>query len=388
MSLRPTIDEVYRTYIDAVLPHQKAIGKEKGKDKKEFKKFFLGSFSLFGSILVLPCILTTIGTEDTEERITLIFISLGMVIILFILSFFLSKDFLNIGTKIEYKFTAIEPILKLYGNIKWTSFINWNPERKIMITQDSLERSKLFVDFDKLNFDDVFYGEYEGINFEVAEIDTHKNLRNNYIDGFKGIVFAFDYYLNSTEHTIIASKTSLILKNSFHNWLLYVLSMFSFTLILGLILIFTIQDYTMFIISLILIITATIFGMFQFRNDNKYISALFKAYKTFPLNNFYKKYFNVYSTASNEEVQDIITPEFWDALFKLQNVLKARNVKCSFFDNKLIIAVATKKDLFEIGNKSKNIKDIRNVEDLYTHINAIYDLMDNLNLRYKTLPEE
>jgi hypothetical protein len=72
-----------------------------------------------------------------------------------------------------------------------------------------------------------------------------------------------------------------------------------------------------------------------------------------------------------------------EKLYNLKTVFGAKNIKCSFFDDNLMIAIDTQRDLFELGSLFKPIKDTVSIERFYDEITAIFDMIDYFKLNEK-----
>ena len=93
----------------------------------------------------------------------------------------------------------------------------------------------------------------------------------------------------------------------------------------------------------------------------------------------FNKKFNVYSS-DQVEARYLVTPLFMEKFYNLKTVFEAKNIRCSFFDDNLMIAIDTKRDLFELGNLFKPVRDIKTIERFYDEITTIFDLIDYFKL--------
>ena len=93
-----------------------------------------------------------------------------------------------------------------------------------------------------------------------------------------------------------------------------------------------------------------------------------------------------YKVISNDEIEAryLITPSFMERFAKLVTVFKSYKSECSFYNDKLMIAIDTSKDLFEIGSLKKPLTDIETVAPCYRELKSIFDMIDYFKLDQKT----
>ena len=96
---------------------------------------------------------------------------------------------------------------------------------------------------------------------------------------------------------------------------------------------------------------------------------------------FNKKY-NAYSS-DQVEGRYILTTAFIERFQNLQTAFKSKNIKCSFYDNKLMIAISTNKNLFEICNINKSFENTKDILEFYKQVSSIYQIIDYFKLDKK-----
>ena len=94
---------------------------------------------------------------------------------------------------------------------------------------------------------------------------------------------------------------------------------------------------------------------------------------------FGKKY-HVYSY-DEVEARCIVTPAFMEKFLNLSTAFGSKNAKCAFYNNNVMIAITTNKDLFEVGKLNKSLLDPDSFKKLYKEISAIYEIIDYFKLR-------
>ena len=97
----------------------------------------------------------------------------------------------------------------------------------------------------------------------------------------------------------------------------------------------------------------------------------------------FNKKFEVYSQ-DQIEGRCYVTPAFMERFVNLNTAFGAKKAKCAFFQNQIMFAISTKKNLFEIGSLNKSLLDFNTFENFYKEINAIYEMIDYFKLSTKS----
>ncbi|MBR6162511.1 DUF3137 domain-containing protein [bacterium] len=97
----------------------------------------------------------------------------------------------------------------------------------------------------------------------------------------------------------------------------------------------------------------------------------------------FNKKFDVYT---NDEVDAryLITPAFMERLKRMKTAFNASRVSCAFYEDYLIIALSTLKDIFSICSLIKPIDDRKQYIQMYDEIISIIKLIDHFKLNQKT----
>ena len=90
--------------------------------------------------------------------------------------------------------------------------------------------------------------------------------------------------------------------------------------------------------------------------------------------------FDIYSP-NLAEVKQVLTPAFMERFYNLKKIFNSKDIRCSFFEDKIMIAIQSKQDLFELGNIFKPINDSSNIEKFYSELTSIFDIIDSLNIK-------
>ncbi len=97
---------------------------------------------------------------------------------------------------------------------------------------------------------------------------------------------------------------------------------------------------------------------------------------------FDKKY-DIYSE-NQIEARYMLTPTFLELFKNMYTSFGTKKVKCSFYKNNLMIAISTKKNLFEIGNLYKNLINKKQIEKFMDEFTSILAMIEYFKLYEKT----
>ena len=91
------------------------------------------------------------------------------------------------------------------------------------------------------------------------------------------------------------------------------------------------------------------------------------------------KRFDVF-TQNQVEARYIIIPAFMERLKSLETSFGTMGIKCSFFQDQIMIAIPIKKDLFEVGSLFKSLGRTENIKEFYDEITSIQNMIDHFKL--------
>ncbi len=109
----------------------------------------------------------------------------------------------------------------------------------------------------------------------------------------------------------------------------------------------------------------------------------------FEYEKFNKKY-DVYVQKSKDEISGqiearyLFNTAFMDRFMQLHTSFKIDKIKCSIFDNTMLVLLATNRDLFEINPLFKKIDDIKHYQKLFDEFASVLSFLEVLNLSSKT----
>ncbi|MCM1339316.1 MAG: DUF3137 domain-containing protein [Muribaculaceae bacterium] len=242
---------------------------------------------------------------------------------------------------------------------------------------DVLQKSNLFSTFNTYERDDIIEGCYKNVDFKIAETELISKGNKGALCVFKGIVISFDSNKKIKAETLITTKGDYMIRNYppiNKPLLLFLLSCacLQFFVFLVCFSINSKDSLPLIFATLpwVIVLTAVIIQRRKMQ-DVKLEDVKFD------------KRFNVYTT-NQVEARYLLTTSFMDRLKSLGTAFGTKGIKCSFFKNKIMIAIPVNKDLFELGGLYKSLKSTKNVERFYDELNSIHMMIEHLKLNEKT----
>lgn len=310
-------------------------------------------------LIILPTIIILILALYQFNTVLAIAIYGGF----FIFRYFKNKYFCgNKKFKSLVKKDLLPKILESIEGISWCS-------GKETISDETIRKSQLFGSYNIRENDDAFTGEYKGVTFKVSETnlsyESGSGDDHTVSNVFKGIIILIDSNKEIKAHTKIQPKMDK--KTEIICTLLLVF-------LWGSLLYYAISSESYFI-SCIFFFSGTISIISLFSHSNKEMNLEDP--------DFNKKY--IVTTEDQVEGRYLITTGFMDRFKNLQTAFGTKNIKCAFFDDKIMFALHTNKDFFELsGGLFHSLKHPKRVKSFYEETTAIYDIIDYFKLDEKT----
>ena len=297
-------DEFTKTFYGEIAPKIK---------KFEFKRIcnltitiILASMTILAALLIVYTSLSNYGYCSDEEIMSVL------------LSFLIAFSICHISKNMienEIKDIIMPTICKCFGNLEW--------DRNSYDSSSLFSIAKIIDDYDCAKFDDIFYGNFNGINFDIVESKFTKgsvNKRGRTV--FDGVIVKFDMNKCFNGHTIIRPNSHLhtspspILKHT------------------------ELEDVD------------------------------------------FEKRFDVF-TDDEVEARYLITPSFMERLNEMKVAFKADKVSCAFYNKYLFVALQTPEDLFSICSLFKRVDDPKQFFTMFEEILSIIKLIDHFKLDQK-----
>lgn len=370
------IDDMPNLNIEKVLPILSEMEVERRSKVKLFcillflGIFFCGSFIFiivgeFSSSILLNY---AINNDDTIFGIYILALVIGILLIIKALK--LKKDFLT-----KVKQNCMDSALSTFDKLYTYSHIKWLGNHSLLstaITCDDLKNSQLFGDFSHMRTDDEFEGYYKTVSFKISEIQLLKLQQTSSGKGFttvfKGVVICFNVYKCIKNRTIIAMKNDLISRNSWRLGLIQICFVLPIFITLFLTFNIWVAVSSLFILSAIV--------MFIYRDKVKLKKINIEDTK-------FSKIFNIYSS-DEVEARYFLTTAFAERLKDLKTAFGTSKIKCTQEGNKFMIAISSKKDLFEIGSIFQHLNDKKALYNIYKQLSSIYNIVDAFKFDEKT----
>ena len=80
----------------------------------------------------------------------------------------------------------------------------------------------------------------------------------------------------------------------------------------------------------------------------------------------------------------MITTSFMERFQNLKTAFGAKKAKCSFYDDKIMFAISTSKNLFEIGSFWQTLENPKTINTLFAEIYSVYQMINYFKLGQKT----
>ena len=243
------------------------------------------------------------------------------------------------------------------------------------------KESGIFSTFDIIKSDDVFTGKYQDIWFHIEETYLYKApgiYTGRYgATSFKGVVIVLPMNKTIKSQTIISSKNDKNINNLQPNIIPTFVMIIGLIILLLLPMIISGEYYGKIMLYVVFFIGALIYLIYDTARKSK-------KYEGIKLEDIgFDSRFAVYSK-DQIEARYLVTPTFMEKLYKLQTAFGTKNIKCSFFGKKLMFAISTDRDLFEIGNLFTPLTDSSQMYQFIEELTAVYDMIDYFKLAERT----
>jgi len=289
-----------------------------------FKNTIIGGITLiFFALCTLPKI------YNIQADLVWTIIILGIIAISAIMSS--AQDYLSKKLENIIKAEFLDEMVKVFGDdFRWSVGDS-------LIKANDIKRYCFLNYFSRIENDDNFTGTYKNIKVKLSE---SKLIRRSFLSrggnetviNFSGLLVEFEMNKSFKGHTLIT--------NDGFNWRMIL-----------------IDD-----------------------DDKKRFSKL----KKVNLEDVeFEKYHDVFST-DQIEARYLITTAFMERFKNIRKVFRTNSVKCSFKNNKILLAISTRRDLFKMGSLIKPVGDLKQMQKFFDDVMAVLSLIDVLKLDLDT----
>ncbi len=344
----------YKIYEREVLP---VIDKYENEREKYVAKF---------TAATILCITLSIGFIAFNSLIQVIILGIivDAIIILFIYS--------SVNSKFQKKVKddLLQRVISGLGDIYWI-------KEKELIDNRTLEKSDLFGYYNVRTNDDMFEGKYNDLSFKISETKmtqiagSGKSRRVYPI--FSGVIILIDSNKETRAKTIITTKGDHSTRNKNIG-----MTCTMACLALGTVMEFIVHDMVRFGFGIFFLILFGLLALCEKKEQGKKMNNM-----SLEDPEFNKKY--DVSTQDQIEGRYLVTTSFMERFKNLHTAFGTKMAKCAFFDNKVMFALSTEKNLFELSEGIFcSLKNPKQTKVFYEEISAIYDIIDYFKLAEKT----
>ena len=344
----------------------KTYGKEVTPFVEKYEKTRIVELSKFSILATLITAFAIVFISINQFLNAIIFGLIIYAITISCLYYWINHNFQK-----KVKQDLLQKVLRGLGDIYWI------PEKSI-IDSKTLRKSELFGIYNIRRNDDTFQGKYKDLNFKISEsvmkYETGSGRNRRVYTIFQGVIILIDSNKEINAQTVITTKGDKNTRNSTPGTIAAALISSIILVVLGIIM----QDFFRIGIAVFLFIVFTLLIINERHQQAKKMSNM-----TLEDPEFNKKY-DVF-TQDQIEGRYLVTTSFMEKFKNLHTAFGTKMAKCAFFDNKVMFALSTEKNLFELSEGIFcSLKNPKQTKVFYEEISAIYDIIDYFKLAEKT----
>ena len=243
-----------------------------------------------------------------------------------------------------------------------------------VIPKEDIPDSQLFAGISsKIEFDANFVGSYKGVDFVVSEAVLYSQVLE--ISTFKGVLIKFKCNKNIKNRTVVISK-----KDKFIHIARYLI----LTGLMISVIIVIIMDWQHMSGSKIMgnLIAFCLYVILEFCHM---FSSYRKSEKLVPMKLEDVAFDKKYLAYSSDQIEGryLVTTAFMERFQNLKTAFHSNDIKCSFYDDTLMIAISTNKNLFEVGDLFHPLNTPKYIEEYFNQISSILEMVDYFKLDEK-----
>lgn len=272
------------------------------------------------------------------------------------------------------KANFMSKFLKCFKEIRRISDEN---SARIFSTKE-LKASNLFSTFNTIKVDDAFKGNYNGVDYKIAEIKLIEQGDKDSTTAFKGVILSVPSNKTIKANTIIATKRDMNIRN-YPTGIIASIILVPILICEWFLSLKFSSDIDNFI-KLIVLTIITLIIICSFIEKQKSMQTV-KLEST----NFEKR-FNVFSK-NQVEARYLLTPTFIEKFTRLYTAFGTNKAKCSFYkdfsgNDRIMFAISTNRDLFEPGNLFTPINEPKYM--FLSDFTSIFNMIEFFKLDEKT----
>lgn len=349
----------FKAFYDANLQHK--YEQFEPVRQKYLKQFYI--CVLFVALLILPCFLC--GSWLFGHKI---FMTYYTAIVFFAVLCCVIPPY---RYRLKTKSLIITKILSFWGTFR-NNFSS-------AIKDKDLRESELFADFGEVDTDDSFKGKYNNTTICFAE----KKLKG--AAAFTGIIILLEFNKKFKGKTVVhnSDRITAMLRRfrqkvgSMRITIFrVVLSFFIFQLVSVIV---SIWSFALSCFLMVLFVATVIFFAFC---QSEYLRKRTATQRVLLEEISFNKEWEVL-TIDQIEARYLLTPVFMEKINNIKKMFHGKHIDFSFFDNKLMIAVHTRKDMFETTSLFAPALSYHKVREVVNQLYGIFAVIDIINDKKK-----
>ncbi len=276
----------------------------------------------------------------------------------------------------SYRTTTKRRVMKIILSF-WGNFTYFH--EKDIIGEPVVKKAELFARFNNTHTDDAFSGHYKDVSLDVSEhnLRIHGNKGDTHI--FKGVFIMLDFPKKFKGKTVVINKGRLW--NSMLDNPLLMIPLVMMLLAVAAPFYFLRTDYRssgfsfsdllpMFIPMFIAVAgVLLIYWLWNRKNPRRATQKV--ALEGLSFMRRWK-----ILTDNQVEARYILTPVFMEQMLEIKHLFHGKAIDFSFFDNKLLIAVHTRKNLFETTSLFVPALSYHKVREVISQLHSIFSVID------------
>ena len=262
----------------------------------------------------------------------------------------------------------MDKILSFFGDIKYGG---------TGVSSFDIKSSDLFSNYEAFNqyTDDNFYGSYNGVNLSISEqklvIDNYNYTISNQRRNKKDVIFSGFFVLLEFDKKFNGKTVCFDKKILSYYWLfvLFFICVNGMSIYAS----FGDKDFIKMISFFVLsVLVFFVYYIVKYKTERKSDVNLEDV--------VFSKKWKVMAT-DQIEARYLLTPAFMERMLKVKKLFRSRNIEFSFFDNKLLIAIHTNKNMFETANLFHSALSYHKMQDVVHQFYSIFSIIDILKIK-------
>ena len=281
------------------------------------------------------------------------------------------------------KSKCMPSVLKAFGKIKWASGVDM--KQGVQLLSDfQIAASELLSVYTHRDDRDVFIGNYKGVDYTITETNLYTvrgSGRNKIVyPVFNGVLINFSSNKKIRNKTMIATKNDLNIKGRDFSVIiaLFLIGQGFLPFLFGYDSLYSKSPF-LAVVLVICIVVALVWGYNVLLNKSK--KEVLNEIKLEDVE--FAKKFKAYSS-DEVEGRYLLTTAFLERFTNLQNAFGARNVKCSFYNNDIMFALSTRRNLFEIGNIFTPLTTTKHMKRFFNELSSVMEMIEYFKFNEKT----